>query len=50
MPVEVVVHDRMQRGYRYLRAAPEGREFDAGFEPQLTPAEMLELGCSAAST
>ncbi len=44
MTVEVVVHDRMQQGYRYLRVAPEGGEFDPGFAPQLTPAEMLELG------
>ena len=44
MTVEVIVNDRMQRGYRYLRVAPEGGDFDAAFEPQLTPAEMLELG------
>ena len=44
MTVEVIVHDRMQRGYCYLRVAPEGGDFEAGFEPQLTPAEMLELG------
>ena len=46
MPVasEVIVDDRMQRGYRYRRVAPEGSGFEAGFEPQLTPKEMLELG------
>ena len=44
MAVEVIVSDRMQHGYRYLRAAPEGRAFDAAFAPQLTPAEMLALG------
>ena len=44
MTVEVVVNDRMQRGYRYFRTAAEGREFDPAFEPELTPAEMLELG------
>jgi hypothetical protein len=42
--VEVIVNDRMQRGYRYLRVAREGGDFDAAFEPQLTPAEMLALG------
>jgi hypothetical protein len=34
----------MQRGYRYELSAPMGREFHAGFEPQLTPAQMLEMG------
>lgn len=42
--VEVVVNDRMQQGYRYRRTAPMGKAFDPGFEPELTPAEMLELG------
>ena len=28
MPVEVVVNDRMQQGYRYVRSAPMGRDFD----------------------
>ena len=42
--VEVVVNDRMQQGYRYTRTAPMGRAFDPGFEPELTPAEMLALG------
>lgn len=34
----------MQRGYVYYRTEPVGRNFDDGFEPQLTPREMLELG------
>ena len=42
--VEVVVNDRMQQGYRYKRTAPMGGCFDPGFEPELTPAEMLNLG------
>jgi hypothetical protein len=41
---EVVVNDRMQRGYRYERTARMGRDLAAGFEPELTPAEMLALG------
>lgn len=41
---EVVVHDRMQHGYRYFRSEPMGRNFAPGFAPELTPAEMLELG------
>lgn len=40
----IVVNDRMQRGYRYALTQPAGRHFDAGFAPQLTPAEMLRLG------
>jgi hypothetical protein len=40
----IVVHDLMQRGYTYFRTAPAGRSFDPGFEPQLTPKEMLTLG------
>jgi hypothetical protein len=34
----------MQRGYRYLRTQPIGRNFHPGFRPELTPAEMLRLG------
>lgn len=41
---EVVVRDKMQRGYRYVCAAPVGRSFDPRFKPQLTPAQMLRLG------
>jgi hypothetical protein len=40
----VVVNDLMQRGYVYYRTQPVGGNFDAGFQPQLTPQEMLELG------
>jgi hypothetical protein len=40
----VVVHDNMQRDYRYVRVAPPGKSFDSEFEPDLTPKEMLELG------
>ena len=43
-PTTVVVHDRMQRGYRYMLTAREGRDFAAEFRPELTPKEMLELG------
>jgi hypothetical protein len=34
----------MQRGYTYELHEPTGKNFDEGFEPQLTPREMLELG------
>jgi hypothetical protein len=42
--IEIVVHDRTQSGYHYVLTAPEGAGFDAGFEPQLAPADMLRLG------
>src|SRR4051812_40939215 len=40
----VIVNDKMQRGYRYTLVAPAGRDFDPSFKPELTPAQMLELG------
>jgi hypothetical protein len=40
----VLVNDRMQQGYRYELTAPIGRDYAAGFEPDLTPRQMLELG------
>ena len=43
-PIRVVVNDRMQRGFVYYRTEPAGRNFDEGFEPELSPAEMLRLG------
>ncbi|HEX4913243.1 MAG TPA: hypothetical protein VFV51_04765 [Vicinamibacterales bacterium] len=42
--MRVVVNDRMQKNYIYDRIAPVGKNFDDGFEPELTPREMLELG------
>ena len=43
-PIRVVVHDKMQQDYVYYRTEPAGRNFEPGFGPQLTPAEMLQLG------
>ena len=40
----IIVDDKKQRGYSYRLSAPMGKEFHAGFEPQLTPKQMLELG------
>lgn len=34
----------MQDGYRYRLTAPEGRDFDPEFRPDLSPREMLALG------
>ena len=44
MKQKVVVNDRMQRGYVYWRTEPVGRNFAAGFTPDLAPKEMLRLG------
>ena len=41
---KIVVNDRMQHGYVYYRTEPVGRNFEPGFEPQLTPQQMLSLG------
>lgn len=41
---EIVVHDRMQSGYRYQLVARIGQDFDPLFRPDLTPADMLALG------
>ncbi|MBN1631368.1 MAG: hypothetical protein JW990_16525, partial [Thermoleophilia bacterium] len=43
-PVEIVVNDKMQLGYRYTLTAPAGDGFDPEFAPELTPQEMLALG------
>jgi hypothetical protein len=40
----VIVNDKMQHGYRYRLTEPAGRNFDPGFDPELTPKEMLALG------
>ena len=43
-PIRVVVNDLMQTDYAYLRTEPMGRHYDEGFEPELTPPELLRLG------
>ena len=43
-PLKVVVNDRMQRGYVYWLTEPTGRNFTPGFNPKLTPKQMLALG------
>ena len=40
----VLVSDRMQRGCVYHCSEPTGKHFDPGFEPELTPKQMLALG------
>lgn len=44
VPKTVFVHDRMQKGYRYTRTEPMGKNYDPRFKPQLTPKQMLALG------
>src|SRR5688572_30864144 len=44
MRKNVIITDRMQRGYVYWRTEPVGRNFAPGFTPDLTPKEMLRLG------
>jgi len=43
-PHKITVHDMMQSGYTYTLTVPAGRSFDAEFDPDLTPKEMLRLG------
>jgi hypothetical protein len=44
MSRQIEVNDRMQSGYGYVLSAPTGKGFHAEFEPDLTPAQMLQLG------
>jgi hypothetical protein len=44
MKRKVLVNDRMQRGYAYLRTEPAGKNFHPGFAPELTPKQMLAAG------
>jgi len=41
---KVTVHNKMEQGYTYVLEEAPGKEFDDGFEPELSPAEMLSLG------
>jgi len=43
-PRTVLVNDSFQSDYRYDCVAPVGQEFAPGFDPELTPPEMLALG------
>lgn len=40
----IEVNDSMQQDYQYLLSAPIGKQLHPEFMPELTPAEMLELG------
>jgi len=43
-PRTITVNDKMQQGYTYERTEPVGKNFDPEFKPELTPAEMLQMG------
>jgi len=40
----MIVNDKMQQNYSYEYEAPIGKDFAKDFCPELTPAEMLQLG------
>jgi hypothetical protein len=42
--MEIVVRDKMQKGYRYKTIEPVGKNFAKDFKPDLTPKQMLSLG------
>lgn len=41
---KITVNDKMQNGYEYYLTEKEGENFQSGFLPDLSPAQMLELG------
>lgn len=41
---QVLATDPLQKGYLYELTAPIGKDFLPGFNPDLSPKEMLELG------
>ena len=40
----ILIHDKMQQGYRYVRSELQGSNFALDFKPQLTPKKMLAMG------
>jgi hypothetical protein len=40
----ITVNDTMQQGYRYELTEPTGKNFHPEFKPELTPAQLLEMG------
>jgi hypothetical protein len=43
-PKTIMVNDTMQQGYRYELREPMGKNFHPEFKPELTPAQLLEMG------
>jgi hypothetical protein len=42
--ITITVNDTMQQGYRYELTEPPGKNLHPDFKPQLTPAQLLEMG------
>lgn len=40
----IIVNDKMQKGYKYKCTEPVGKNFADDFKPDLSPKEMLKLG------
>lgn len=40
----IEVNDSMQQDYKYQIVSGSGRDFDSGFNPELSPKEMLKAG------
>jgi hypothetical protein len=40
----ITVNDLMQSGYRYELTEPSGKNYHPEFKPELTPAQLLEMG------
>ena len=41
---KITVYNKMEKDYSYVLAENPGKNFAEGFEPELTPAKMLEVG------
>ena len=41
---KIAVNDALQQNYIYYLTQPEGKNFEFGFKPELTPKQMLALG------
>lgn len=41
---KISVNNSLQKNYKYTLTEPVGKNFDPGFNPQLTPKEMIDLG------
>jgi hypothetical protein len=42
--VKITVYNKMEQGYSYVLAENPGKNMAEDFKPELTPAEMLEMG------
>lgn len=42
--ITIIVHNKMQKNYKYDLVEPMGENFHKDFKPDLTPKEMLTLG------